>query len=97
MAGRTFSARASGTLARTVSPLWSVLMTRTWSQRSLLEELEAVVWALPANGVKSRAAAAASEKAFRDFRVRSVIGKASMNMCPQSVEDRAVVEEYGRG
>src|SRR5258708_36187282 len=34
-AGRTLSASSRGTLTRTVSPLASVLMTRTCSQRSL--------------------------------------------------------------
>src|SRR5260370_27983451 len=38
-AGRTFSASSRGMLTRTVSPLASVLMTRTCSQRSLDEDV----------------------------------------------------------
>src|SRR5215475_6715031 len=65
MAGRTFSAISRGTLTRTVSPLWLVSMTRTWSQRSeVLEDEEFTVtsWAREAgartaSGAKARAAA----------------------------------------
>src|SRR5439155_22712014 len=42
MAGRTFSASSRGTLTRTVSPLASELMTRTYSQRSLEADVVAL-------------------------------------------------------
>src|SRR5260370_41176998 len=65
-AGRTFSASSRGMLTRTVSPLASVLMTRTCSQRSLdedvadwLELAEAEVDCAKApRGVRTRADAA---------------------------------------
>src|ERR1044072_1938103 len=63
MAGRTFSAISSGTLTRTVSPLFCVSTTRTCSQRSeLFEEFEVTVtlWPDRMTGESNTAAARAT-------------------------------------
>src|SRR5215475_13207162 len=67
-AGSTFSASSRGTFTRTVSPLPSLQITRTWSQRSPFSELvdcAALAWVLLAcartpAGANSRAGAIAN-------------------------------------
>src|SRR6516162_5769992 len=71
MAGSTFSAISTGTLTRTVSPLSSVLSTRTWIHCSLaLEEVPEVLCANETGARKTAAKAtvAANSKTPRDMR-----------------------------
>src|ERR1700730_7541084 len=99
MAGRTFSASSRGTLTRTLSPLVSVLITRTCSQRSC--DTDAVGWVELAGATADCAKTPSGEKrtaaAMRAVLAKKPLLRSDMTGCLLTGSGPVLGDRYERG